>query len=321
MARDRRREPFWFDYVADMGDAFDPTAAVAWQLTRSSLTLPIDRTGELPQASSEAAPRPVARDGRRPGVPARHRRPPTHNQLTLPYRLTADAQADNEQPSTDDNMVIAIPGNHDWIGGPQFFEDVFVHTDQFASHWHTPQEQRWWAVQLPGQWWFWGIDTALDNRISDAAQQEYFAEMSLLLGDGDQVIVCTPVPLWQLRQKREKEYFELRKQLNTWINSRGARTPLFISGDTHMFAHYRRVDGAADEHHICAGGGGAFLQPTHNSARTGAVRTRGERLQARSTLATPSRQRALGASVGALSQFQFQILFVVVGPSTPGSRH
>ena len=39
---------FMFDYVADLGDGFDPTMAVAWQLTRPELDLPTHPADEFP---------------------------------------------------------------------------------------------------------------------------------------------------------------------------------------------------------------------------------------------------------------------------------
>jgi hypothetical protein len=39
---------FWFDYVADMGDGFDGTAPVAWMIGRRSISLPDNRSNELP---------------------------------------------------------------------------------------------------------------------------------------------------------------------------------------------------------------------------------------------------------------------------------
>ncbi len=252
----------WFDYVSDLGDAFDATAAVAWQLTRPTIELPADRSDELP------APPPTLPRGQLlvmggDQVYPYATREKYHQQTELPYVLTAQALTDGAAPSPDDSALLAIPGNHDWYGGIELFDDLLVKADTFAGHWRAPQTERWWVAQLTHGWWMWGIDTALDNTL-DGPQTAYFTAAAQLLAAGDRVILCSPVPLWQLRQKREKEYADLRQLFHRLVIARGATMPLFLAGDSHFFAHYRRVDGVAEEDHITAGGGGAFLQPTHN---------------------------------------------------------
>lgn len=301
----------WIDYVSDLGDGFDPTAAVAFQLTRESITLPIDRSGELPEppgflprgtllvmGGDEVYPH-ASDEGYR-------------QQLVLPYTMAASAvTAGGAPPNTADNTLVAIPGNHDWYGGHEHFDQVFARSDTFAGHWSTPQKERWWSVQLPHGWWMWGIDTALDNTMDDV-QKAFFREAADRLQDGDQVILCTPVPLWQLRQKREEQYNELRSMFNTLILEHGGRTPLFLSGDSHFFAHYRRVDGVADEHHITAGGGGAFMQPTHNLPEQVPYERGTPEFKLDSRWPRPVESRALGTDLGNIKDPQFRSLFVII---------
>ena len=300
----------WVDYVSDLGDGFDPTMAVAFQLTRPALTLPIDRSGELPEP-----PRRLLRgrllvmggDQVYPHSSAEAYR----RQTILPYRMAAEAQHVGTPPTVEHNDLVAIPGNHDWYGGPEHFEDVFVNADDFAGHYRLQQSERWWAVQLPKGWWMWGIDTALDNTLN-ADQVAYFQQAAALLADGDRVIICSPVPLWQLRQKRPEEYFALRAFLRTEILQRGARTPLFLSGDSHFFAHYWRVDGVTDEHHITAGGGGAFMQPTHNLPEQVPYETGTPEFKLDARWPRPVESRSLGANLGGLKDAQFRSLFAII---------
>ena len=301
----------WIDYVSDLGDGFDPTAAVAFQLTRESITLPIDRSGELPEppgflprgtllvmGGDEVYPH-ASDEGYR-------------QQLVLPYTMAASAvTAGGAPPDPAHNTLVAIPGNHDWYGGHEHFDQVFARSDTFAGHWSTPQKERWWSVQLPHGWWMWGIDTALDNTMDDV-QKAFFREAADRLQDGDQVILCTPVPLWQLRQKREEQYNELRSMFNTLILEHGGRTPLFLSGDSHFFAHYRRVDGVADEHHITAGGGGAFMQPTHNLPEQVPYERGTPEFKLDSRWPRPVESRALGTDLGNIKDPQFRSLFVII---------
>ncbi|MEA2686245.1 MAG: hypothetical protein QOE93_1440, partial [Actinomycetota bacterium] len=279
--RSDRHGEFWFDYVADLGDGFDPTMAVAWQLGRTRLDLPVSAAGDLPQPP-DSLPRGellvFGGDTVYPYASADN----YLQQVVLPYRLAwAPSVPPGPRPT-----VVAIPGNHDWIGGINHFEDIFVvkPADEpaddladgsvpepgplpFADHWDAWQRARWFAVKLPHGWWLWGVDTGLHNQISKE-QQRYFEAISESVQEGDRIVLCTPVPLWQLRQKHDRCYFDLRSFLDRLVRGRQATMPLFLAGDSHFFAHYRRSDGGPAEHHVTAGGGGAFLHPTNNLVET-----------------------------------------------------
>lgn len=330
---------FTFDYVADLGDGFDPTMAVAWQVSRPELDLPTHPAGELPAPDGPLRRGSLLVFGGDQVYPwastERYR-----DQLSMPYQLAA-AGAQNPPPEPVTRpTVVAIPGNHDWLGGIGAFDRVFCDGQAFAGHWNTVQDQRFFAVQLPHGWWLWGIDTGLQNTV-DTAQAKYFLAVGLRLAASDRVIVCTPVPMWQLRQRDHEAYVAVRGMVDRALAQRGARVPLYLSGDSHVFAHYRRVD-AVDpvlgEHHVTCGGGGAFLQPTHNlpeqipyeAARAEYV------LDARWPLPADSRALAPGGSLVADRQSRFGIpallgvhaLFAAaaaarlglgVGPDRPGA--
>lgn len=250
-------DDFWFDYVADMGDGFDGTAPVAWLLGRRSIQLSDRGAADLPTPPA-SMPRgellvfggdqiyPFARPG---GYEA---------QTELPYRMGLEGE-----PGDGDPTLVAIPGNHDWLGGVEQFEQMFVSQRRFADHWRTVQQNNWFHVQLPQGWWLWGIDTGLHDELV-GPQEEYFRGAAELLRPGDRVVLCTPVPLWQLRQKFPKPYAKLRSTIDPLIAGANASMPLCLSGDTHAFAHLERVDVDQPEDHVMAGGGGAFMQPTHN---------------------------------------------------------
>ena len=179
-------------------------------------------------------------------------------QTELPFAMGLEGGPDHLNPT-----LVAIPGNHDWLGGIEEFVTMFRSGRRFAGQWKTPQTENWWHVKLPQGWWLWGIDTGLDNELV-GPQVEYFKEAAKLLEAGDRVILCTPVPLWQLRQKYRESYANLRSTFDPLITEHEATMPLCLSGDSHFFAHVERLDTDVDEDHITAGGGGAFLQPTHN---------------------------------------------------------
>jgi hypothetical protein len=250
-------EDFWFDYVSDMGDGFDGTAPVAWLIGRREIDLPHDPFGDMPTPPARL-PRaqllvfggdevyPFAKSGA------------YEAQTELPFAMGLEGGPDGTEPT-----LVAIPGNHDWLGGIEHFEEMFRSGRTFAGQWQVPQTQNWWHVQMPQGWWLWGIDTGLENELV-GPQVEYFTEAASRLRPGDRVILCTPVPFWQLRQKDRESYSKLRSVFDRLIVGNGATMPLALSGDSHYFAHLERIDTDFDEDHITAGGGGAFLQPTHN---------------------------------------------------------
>lgn len=300
----------WIDYVSDLGDGFDPTAAVAWQLSRPSVSLPLDRTGELADAPPELLRGSLLVMGGDQVYP--HASDEAYAaQLVLPYSLAASRQVEGTAPRPDQNVVVAIPGNHDWYGGPEHFERIFVDGDEFAGHWRAAQHHRWWVVKLPHGWWIWGIDTGLDNTV-DEAQRRYFEEAAEHLKTGDRIIVCSPVPLWQLSQKKPQQYSDIRTMLAELTRASGARMPLFLSGDSHFFAHYRRFDGVAAEDHITAGGGGAFLQPTHNLPEQVPFERGAPEFKLEARWPRPVESRSLGTKVSAVRDSQFWWLFGVL---------
>lgn len=253
-------EEFWFDYVADMGDGFDGTAPVAWLMGRESVTLPDHRSNEIPTPPA-AMPRGVLLVFGGDEVYPYAKAGAYEAQTELPFRM--GLQAGGEGGDSVAPKLVAVPGNHDWLGGIEEFERTFVSGRDFADHWKTVQSNLWWHVELPQGWWLWGIDTGLHNELI-GPQEEYFRQAAETLRPGDRVILCTPVPLWQLRLKYPEAYAQLRSTFDPLISSAGATMPLCLSGDTHFFAHLERVDIDGVEDHVTAGGGGAFLQPTHN---------------------------------------------------------
>ena len=113
----------------------------------------------------------------------------------------------------------------------------------------------------------WGLDTYTDGTINQA-QHDYFATVAESLLPGDQVILCTPVPLWRLREKKPDQLVIIDELVHELIDAADAKARLFLAGDSHVFARYIRRPAATGtlEHHVTSGGAGAFLHPTHNLA-------------------------------------------------------
>ena len=250
-------DELWFDYAADMGDAFDPTAQVAWMLGRKKLLVGATaaRSEELCRGSFLV----LGGDEVYPYATVKR----YEKQLTKPY---AQALEGADPPP----RVYAIPGNHDWYGGLTAWRQVLTaaegSTTTFGG-WTVGQQASWWAIKLPHGWWMWGLDTYLDGTINQA-QHDYFARVAEKLRPGDQVILCTPVPLWRLREKKPDQLVIIDELVHELIDAADAKARLFLAGDSHVFARYIRRPSATGtlEHHVTSGGAGAFLHPTHNLA-------------------------------------------------------
>lgn len=248
---------FWFDFAADMGDGFDGTAPIAWLIGRERLHLPPDLTQEYPTPPAFLPRASLLVFGGDEVYPTASKER-YREQLALPYRLGwEDAEASPVKPT-----VLALPGNHDWLGGIGPFNDVFADGKRFADHWVVRQQHSWWHVSLPQGWWIWGVDTGLSETVPDQVAA-YFEGAAEAVKEGDSVILCTPKPLWQMRQTEPAKYAQLRGVIDPIIASRKATLRITLSGDSHYFAHFERADGHSDDC-ITAGGAGAFLHPTHN---------------------------------------------------------
>ncbi|MEM7272863.1 MAG: hypothetical protein AAF547_07280 [Actinomycetota bacterium] len=269
-------EDYWFDYVADLGDAFDPTMCVAWHLGRRGLArsdidprLRIDPEfgtpnifPGLPEAEvPEVLPRGrlllMGGDQVYPsGSDARYR-----NQVTGPYDLAweRDPATDTDDGRPD---LLAIPANHDWYGGLGPFVRTFCGRRVVGGR-QTAQSCSWWSARLAHGWWVWGIDTALDGEINDA-QYQYFRLAKEQMPDDARLIVCIPVPAWRLRER----YIDRLDHLARFLLSLGVEPEIYLSGDYHIAALHRRErpDGVP-EWHLTTGGGGAFQHPVHNLDR------------------------------------------------------
>lgn len=260
---DAHDDEVWFDYLADMGDAFDPMMEIAWTISRDCLVV------GNPAVDSEVASQFLPRgDLLILGGDEVYPYPGQHNyerQLDLPFRSAFEtAVGDVDERSLP--QVWALPGNHDWMGGLSKWRNRFVDQEQWTGC-ATPQRDSWFSVQLPHGWWMWGVDTWLDGSVN-ARQREYFEHAAAELAPGDYVIVCTSVPAWRLHESKPEQLVALDQFIEQTIDARGASARLFLSGDAHVFASYTRrpLRNGCLEYHVTAGGGGGFLHPTHNLA-------------------------------------------------------
>lgn len=279
------RDSLWLDFVADVGDGWRSTYAVAYQLAQPRLRLSdgareheTERGALLILGGDEVYPTPSRAEYQR--------------RLVAPYAAALGDAAPAERPH-----AFAIPGNHDWYDSLAAWSRLFctgVGGRRFAG-WATRQSRSYFALKLPQRYWLFAADGQLQSDI-DAPQIEYFRDITARhLSPGDRVILCLSSPSWIYAHKYarfggydESDQLFLVQEV---LRPRQVEVALYLSGDLH---HYRRHEEleprqpAAPVQKITAGGGGAFLHPTHGEEVS--------ELQEPARGAEPGRRFALRAS-------------------------
>jgi len=233
---------FWFDFVADTGDGWNPTFAVA-----QGVTTPVVRseTGE------------EFRRGRLL-VFGGDMVYPTPSKQAYQERLLGPWGLANARPPSHPLEVLAVPGNHDWYDSLISFRQIFCRHRPFGNH-VTRQEWSYFAAALPHGWWIFAVDIQLQGDL-DPDQEAYFMSMADNLGPGDRVVLVAAESFWVQSHSGTDDHGE-RIALDHLIRELGSKARLFLAGDYH---HYRRFTSADGRHRITCGCGGAFLHPTHD---------------------------------------------------------
>lgn len=242
----------WIDYVADLGDGWNPTYTVAYLLAKERLLLRDSegkeyetRRGDILIMGGDEVYPEASREN-------------YQQRLVAPYQAAFPEQEGSQLPH-----LYAIPGNHDWYDGLVSFTRLFCqrYPRRRWSGWRIRQTRSYFALKLPHHWWLLGVDIQLEADI-DALQLEYFQKVACWMEPGDRVILCTPKPDWIYANiydpRLENNLAYLERKL---IAPQGARVVLKLTGDIHHYRRHESDDGQI--HLIIAGGGGAFLHPTH----------------------------------------------------------
>lgn len=245
----------WIDYVADLGDGFDATYAIAYLLGQKTLAVdgvadPLPRGQALIMGGDQVYPE-ATRDNYK-------------KRMLTPYKL---AFPDSDSPNAVHPPVFLIPGNHDWYDGLVLFLGMFCTSrEKKIGSWRGVQRRSYFAIKLPRNWWIWGFDSQLGEDI-DQPQADYFVALAKTMPENPKIIICTAVPTWLRAELSEKspekrEVFYRGLDYIAHIAKNECKKPIIravLSGDLH---HYSRYSGL-DAQFITAGGGGAFLHPTH----------------------------------------------------------
>lgn len=272
---------FWFDFVADSGDGWNSTYAIARLLAAKSIRpegadQDLQRGRILIMGGDQVYP-----TASRPEYDAR---------LLGPFDEAARNVAWKETERPD---LYAIPGNHDWYDGLSSFFGLFCRRrirprsgigfdrpGKVIGGRQTQQTRSYFAIQLPGDWWVWATDSQLEGYI-DQPQIEYFQHVAAYwMKPGSKLILCVAEPAWAyIDVNNPKEKFENFSYLERLAGAArmpkdrkdreegwpaadeplGHRLRIVLTGDSHHYSRY--VEG--DRHYVTCGGGGAFLHPTH----------------------------------------------------------
>jgi hypothetical protein len=237
---------FWLDYAADIGDGWNSTFAIADAIARPELRLEHQGKAELTQSGrvlvfggDEVYPYPS--------------RTEYDVRTETPYRL---AFAGRARPD-----VFAIPGNHDWYDSLVAFSRTFCRPERGFAGCATRQTRSYFALKLPANWWLLAIDLQLGADL-DEPQVQYFQKVAERMDADARLIFCVPEPRWILEDAypQHESYEELSSTrfLEEKVFRRKAR--VYLTGDLHFYKRHENAEGVQK---ITAGGGGAFLHPTH----------------------------------------------------------
>jgi hypothetical protein len=242
---------YWVDYIADTGDGFECTYAMAYLLAQDDLD--IRGAGRLRHGDvlilggDQCYPQATREDYKK--------------RLIEPF----DWAYGTPDPT---RKLFAIPGNHDWYDGLMAFDSLFCASRDRLSNekgnriggWQCQQHRSYWALRLPYNWWIWGADIQFSKYL-DSAQVNYFEAVAERMSPNDNLIICLAEPSWMLADLQGQDEEENFFKITTIARKRGAHVRAVIAGDWHNYNRYYQHE--LDIHFITSGGGGAFLHPTH----------------------------------------------------------
>ncbi len=246
-AAGRPREELWLDYVSDLGDGWDSTYAVAQAVCRGTLTLRDAQGREHETRGGELL------------VFGGDEVYPTASLEEYEARTVAPwtAALRGQRPAPH---LFAVPGNHDWYDGLVSFMRLFCQ-GRTPPAWVSHQRRSYFAAKLPHGWWLIGTDMQLESDL-DEPQVRYFQAIAEQMKPEDRIILCNAEPEWLLAQVRPPGQRTFLDNNLEFLQQEvfGKRVSVFLAGDLH---HYRRHANEDGRQKIIAGGGGAFLHPTH----------------------------------------------------------
>jgi len=266
-ARCKRRLPldndgaFWVDFIADLGDGFEATYAMAYLLGQPKLELKAQgKHGTLDLPAGQILI--FGGDMAYPNATLKEYR----DRCLNPYNWAFTADRLSPEPRRE---LFFVAGNHDWYDGLASFSQKFCYEASALGGWRCRQERSYFAIRLPDDWWIWGIDVALGDSL-DIGQVHYFQAIVQSMDErlNPKIVILLHAPDWT-----KPEYMALTAICE--LARQKGEICAILAGDLHHYSHY--VSFGPDEasksntqlrpaplHLITSGGGGAFAHPTHD---------------------------------------------------------
>lgn len=271
---------FWFDYIADVGDGFNPTYSMAYHITEPTLKFGdhLTKRGRVLIFGGDEV-YPIATEDN------------YKNNLSGPY--TAALPRPDDGDASKAPKIFAIPGNHDWYDSLAGFSFLFMENhfgkSRWFAGWEAKQERSYFAIKLPAGWWLFGTDMQLSSSL-DTPQMEYFRYlMDHKVGKNDKIILFNAEPSWITQEMyRGNPAFDSEKIGFFEGRVLETRTDIFVAGDRHYYKRHAEMSRSemieagflkgkkgetpaplpenSRRQRIVSGGGGAFLHPTHKEA-------------------------------------------------------
>ena len=250
----------WVDYVADLGDGFDSTYAVASLISQPQIDL--EGVGSLPAAKllimggDQVYPFPT--------------RTAYRERFAMPYSTALP-------PAPDGNwrrLLFVLPGNHDWYDGLSSFDHMFCKArfghaaENRIGGWLCPQHRSYFAIRLPHNWWIWGADIQLAQYL-DAGQVLYFQGVAEAMKqhptEAPKLILCTAEPSWNYDKDEKLQGEDNLSTITKIATDAGARVAAVVAGDLHHYSRYFAKDYGTS---FFTAGGGAPISPRRTISRT-----------------------------------------------------
>ena len=268
---------FWFDFLADTGDGWNPTYAMARLVSADSVApagedLPRGRL--LVLGGDQVYPSASRKD--------------YQERFREPFEEAfAPGGAGRWDPAAEDAPhLYALPGDHDWHDGLNAFFGLFCRRrtttagalglprdGAVIAGRETRQTRSYFALKLPGDWWLWGTDSQMEGYI-DQPQIDYFSHVAAHWMDaGSKLILCVAEPVWEniVSERIDDRYrsFNYLERLAGIARDpiTGApkehRLKLVLTGDSHHYSRFEEAGAEGKRHYVTCGGGGAFTSATH----------------------------------------------------------